>query len=153
MDSFMCNIKTVATGGHDETKTNTDQPSNTSTDLLSSAKLVAEAAQSAATNKTDQIDKQKVAGATADLLDSAKEYGKFDESQGVGQYIKQADDYLHKYEKSGATGATPPAEAPLVTEEKKAEAPPGVEEKGGKDESESGIGAGDAIKAAGSFFK
>ncbi|KAI3796076.1 hypothetical protein L1987_38739 [Smallanthus sonchifolius] len=163
MNSFMSSIKSAAasavTGG-DEKKTNPDQSSNS--DLMSSAKMVAEAAQCAATNQSDKIDKPKVAGAAADLLDAAKDYGKFDETQGVGQYLKQADDYLHQYEKSGTT-ATPPAEAPPATEEKKdeapappaeekkAEAPPPAEEK--KEESGSEFGAADAIKAAGSFFK
>lgn len=195
----MNNIKSTATG--DNKNTNSDQPSNT--DLMSSAKVVAEAAQCAATNQTENIDKTKVAGAGADLLDSVKQYGKFDESEGAGQYIKQAEDYLHKYgtqapalateEKKGEVPVPTPVEdekkddalTPAPLEEKKAEAPvpvPGEEEKveapvrvpqeeekvgasvpvpddeeeekkGGKDESGSGIGAGDAVKAAGNFFK
>ncbi|KAL8227564.1 hypothetical protein R6Q57_015148 [Mikania cordata] len=168
MNSFMSSIKSAAesavTGGDDK-NSNPDQSSNSS--LLSSAKLVADAAQSAASNQSDKIDKPKVAGATADLLDAAKDYGKFDETQGVGQYLKQADDYLRQYEKSGADVTPPPAteekkeeappvtekkeEAPPVTEEKKEEAPPAAEEK--KEESGSGFGAADAFKVAGSFFK
>ncbi|KAI3818220.1 hypothetical protein L1987_12023 [Smallanthus sonchifolius] len=152
MNTFVTSIKSAAAGtvtGDEDKKSNPDQPSNT--DLISSAKLVAEATQCAATNQTDKIDKPKVAGATADLLDSVKQYGKFDESQGVGQYLKQADDYLHQYEKSGATATSPPVEAPPAAEEKKTETPPPSEEK--KEESGSGFGAGDAFKAAGSFFK
>ncbi|KAK9051019.1 hypothetical protein SSX86_027644 [Deinandra increscens subsp. villosa] len=146
MDSFMSSIKSAAAStvaGGDETKPNPDQSSKS--DLLSSAKLVAEAAQCAATNQSDKIDKPKTAGAAADILDAAKEYGKFDETKGAGKYLKQADDYLHEYEKSGAT---PPAAA---AEEKKGEAAPHAEEK--KEESGSGFGAADAFKAAGSFFK
>ncbi|XP_076907236.1 uncharacterized protein LOC143563627 isoform X2 [Bidens hawaiensis] len=185
MSSFISNIKSAASGavGNDKT-TNPDQQSNTG--LLSSAKLVAEAAQSAANNQTDQIDKPKVAGAAGDLLDSVKQYGKFDESQGVGQYINQADEYLHQYEKSSGVAdtktATPldetslsgksaapleekktevplpvegeeKAEVPLPVEEEKVKVPLPIEEKGEKDEFESAVGAGDALKAAGSFFK
>ncbi|PWA93975.1 protein involved in response to salt stress [Artemisia annua] len=108
--SFMSSLKSAAasavTGGDDDKKnTGSDQSSNS--DLMASAKLVAEAAQNATSNQSDKIDKPKVAGAAADLLDAAKTYGKFDETQGVGQYLKKADDYLHEYEKSGA--AAPPA--------------------------------------------
>ncbi|KAK9051020.1 hypothetical protein SSX86_027645 [Deinandra increscens subsp. villosa] len=147
MDSFMSSIKSAAgstvTDG-DKKTTNPDQTSDS--DLASSAKLVAEAAQYAATNQSDKIDKPKVAGAAGDLIEDAENYGKFDETQGVGKYLKKADDYLHEYEKSGAT---PPAAA---AEEKKGEAPPpAAEEK--KEESGSGFGAADAFKAAGSFFK
>ncbi|KAL9997337.1 hypothetical protein Hdeb2414_s0008g00264621 [Helianthus debilis subsp. tardiflorus] len=161
MNSFMSSIKTAAasaiTGTDDKNKANPEQSSNS--DLMSDAKTVAEAAHAAASNQSDKIDKPKVAGAAADLLDAAKEYGKFDETQGVGQYLKQADDYLHQYEKSGTTpAAAPPAteekkgeEVPPPAEEKKVEAPAPVEEK--KEESGSGFGAADAFKAAGSFFK
>ena len=155
----MSSIKSAAgaaVSGGDEKKSHPDQASNS--DLMTSAKTVAEAAQCAATNQSEKIDKPKVAGAAADLLDAAKGYGKFDETQGVGKYLKQADDYLHQYEKSsGGGGAPAPAaaekkeEAPPHAEEKKAEAPPHAEEK--KEEGGSGFGAADAFKAAGSFFK
>ncbi|KAL8249856.1 hypothetical protein R6Q59_006724 [Mikania micrantha] len=124
MNSFMSSIKSVVGGAGDGTKSTLDQSSNT--DLVSSAKLVTEAAQCAATNQTDKIDKPKVAGATADLLDSVKEYGKFDESQGVGQYIKQADDYLRQYEKSSGVGGTdtaPSIQAPEATHVKEVKIP------------------------------
>ncbi|XP_076881890.1 uncharacterized protein LOC143530159 [Bidens hawaiensis] len=158
--SFLSSIKSAAAsaviGGDDKEKnTNPDQTSNS--DLVSSAKLVAEAAQSAASNQSDKIDKPKVAGAAADLLDAAQKYGKFDETQGAGQYLKQANDYLHQYEKSGTPAAAPPAaeekkvDAPPAEEEKKLDAPPPVEEE--KEEGGSGFGAADAFKAAGSFFK
>ncbi|XP_076922936.1 uncharacterized protein LOC143584893 [Bidens hawaiensis] len=153
MSSFLSNIKSAAasavTGGDDK-NTNPNQTSNS--DLVSSAKLVAEAAQSAASNQSDKIDKPKVAGAAADLLDAAKKYGKFDETQGAGQYLKQANDYLHQYEKSGTPAAAPPA----AEGEKKVDAPPPAEEKKEeekKEESGSEFGAADAFMAAGSFFK
>nr|XP_043623868.1 nodulin-related protein 1-like [Erigeron canadensis] len=150
MDSFMKGIKNVAAtaGGGDKKETNPDQPSNS--ELLSSAKQVAEAAKLATSNQSDKIDKPKVAGAAADILDAAKEYGKFDETQGVGQYLKQADDYLHQYEKgSGGTAAAPPP----VKEGEGAPPAPVEEKKPEKEESGSGFGAQDALKAAGSFFK
>ncbi|CDY53944.1 BnaA02g36940D [Brassica napus] len=46
------------------------------------------------------LDKAKVAGATADILDAAGRYGKFDEKSGVGQYLEKAENYLNKYETS-----------------------------------------------------
>ncbi|KVH97703.1 nodulin-related protein 1-like [Cynara cardunculus var. scolymus] len=146
MDSFMSSIKSAAAGTTtegDPKKANPDQPS--ASELLSSAKLVAEAAKCATSNQTEKIDKPKVAGAAADIIDATEKYGNFDETKGVGQYLKKAEDYLNDYEKSGATPPPPPAkeEAPPAKEEKKVE----------KEESGSGFGAADALKAAGSFFK
>ncbi|EOA25651.1 hypothetical protein CARUB_v10019001mg [Capsella rubella] len=72
----------------------------TNSELMASAKIVAEAAQAAARNESDKLDKAKVAGATADILDAASRYGKLDEKSGVGQYLEKAEQYLHKYETS-----------------------------------------------------
>ncbi|XP_024007666.1 nodulin-related protein 1 [Eutrema salsugineum] len=72
----------------------------TNAELMASAKIVAEAAQAAARSETDKLDKAKVAGATADILDAATRYGKLDEKSGVGQYLEKAENYLHKYESS-----------------------------------------------------
>ncbi|MBD4021986.1 hypothetical protein GUI04_24065, partial [Xanthomonas citri pv. citri] len=86
----MGSIKSAVAGSQtegDTKSTNTEQPS--STELLSSAKQVAEAAKLAASNQTEKIDKAKTAGAAADVLDAAQKYGKFDETQGVGQYLKK----------------------------------------------------------------
>ncbi|GJY87833.1 nodulin-related protein 1-like protein [Tanacetum coccineum] len=152
MSSFLGNLKSAAasavTGGDDDKK-NTESDQTPKSDLMSSAKLVAESAQCAANNQSDKIDKAKTAGAAADLLDAAKTYGKFDETQGVGQYLKKADDYLHEYEKSGSA-APPPAKeegAPPVA------APEEKKEKEKKEEKKEEFGAADALKAAGSFFK
>ncbi|KAI3720194.1 hypothetical protein L6452_21107 [Arctium lappa] len=147
MDSLMNTIKTAAAGTTtegDPKKANPDQLS--ASELMSSAKLVAEAAKCATSNQTDKIDKAKTAGAAADIIDATEKYGKFDETKGVGQYLQKAEDYLHDYEKSGAT---PPAKeaAPPVA------AAPAEEKKVEKEESGSGFGAADALKAAGSFFK
>ncbi|WZZ01911.1 hypothetical protein YC2023_074239 [Brassica napus] len=72
----------------------------TNAELMASAKIVAEAAQAASRNETDKLDKAKVAGATADILDAAQRYGKLDEKSGVGQYLEKAENFLHKYESS-----------------------------------------------------
>ncbi|KAI3720193.1 hypothetical protein L6452_21106 [Arctium lappa] len=140
MDSVTNNIKTAAAGTTTEAdpkKANPDQPS--SSELMSSAKLVAEAAKCATSNQTDKIDKPKTAGAAADIVDATEKYGKFDETKGVGQYLQKAEDYLHDYEKSGATPSAKEA------------APPAEEKKVEKEES-GGFGAADALKAAGGVF-
>ncbi|XVE53157.1 hypothetical protein DITRI_Ditri02bG0181500 [Diplodiscus trichospermus] len=112
-----------------------------SSELLSSAKLVAEAAKSAAGNETDKIDKGKAAGAAADLLDAAQDYGKLDQEKGVGQYVEKAENYLHQYENSNKSSS--PAAKP--------EAQPGGDH--GKDSgSGGGGGVGDYFKMAQGFL-
>ncbi|KAL2906685.1 Nodulin-related protein 1 [Bienertia sinuspersici] len=86
-------------------KTGHDAPKSTS-DLMASAKTVAEAAQFACTQQTDKIDKVKVAGAAEDVLEATKSYGKLDESSGVGQYITKAEGYLHKVHSSEPAATT-----------------------------------------------
>ncbi|CAF2108769.1 BnaC03g56520D [Brassica napus] len=78
-------------------------------ELMTSAKVVAEAAQAAARNESDKLDKAKVAGASADILDAAEEYGKFDEKSSAGQYFDKAEKYLKDFESSGAV-VTPPTD-------------------------------------------
>ena len=88
-------------------------------ELMASAKVVAEAAQAAARNESDKLDKAKVAGASADILDAAQKYGKLDEKSGAGQYLDKAEKYLNDFESSGAVitpytpdiGAPPPSAA------------------------------------------
>nr|AGU69247.1 salinity-induced protein [Salicornia brachiata] len=75
-------------------KTEHGAPKSTS-ELMASAKTVAEAAQFACTQQTDKIDKAKVAGAAEDVLEATKSYGKLDENSGVGQYVTKAEGYLH----------------------------------------------------------
>lgn len=88
----------------DQPKPSSDQPNNSdhhqkpsNCDLFSSAKVVADAAQAQFRNEPEKYDKAKVAGATADLLDAASEYGKLDETKGVGKYVDQAENYLRQY--------------------------------------------------------
>ena len=82
-------------------KTKHEAASNS--DLMASAKTVAEAAQLACTQKTDQIDKAKVSEAAEDVLEAAKSYGKLDDKSGVGQYVDKAEGYLHKFHAESAT--------------------------------------------------
>ncbi|KAJ1262314.1 hypothetical protein BS78_09G097000 [Paspalum vaginatum] len=91
-------------------------------DLFSSGKLVAEAAVSVFQQKSaDNVDKQEVAGAAADLLHAASAYGKF-EDKPTGQYIEKAEGYLKEFsagaEKEKAD-APPPARAPAGGDEQK----------------------------------
>ncbi|KFK33516.1 hypothetical protein AALP_AA5G023100 [Arabis alpina] len=88
---------------HKPVDPNTHRPA-TNAELMASAKIVAEAAQAAARHESNKLDKAKVAGATADILDAAGRYGKLDEKSGVGQYLEKAEQYLHKYETSHSHG-------------------------------------------------
>ncbi|XP_022776798.1 nodulin-related protein 1-like [Durio zibethinus] len=109
-------------------------PKPTSSELFSSAKLVAEAAKSTFNNESDKVDKGKVAGAAADLLGAAQDYGKLDKEKGVGQYVGKAENYLHQYEN---TSVGQPTSA-------KAEAQPESHASGG--------GVGDYLKMAQGFL-
>ncbi|MFY2203381.1 hypothetical protein ACM91E_28730 [Escherichia coli] len=60
--------------------------------------MVADACQSALHHETDKLEKQKVAGAAADLVGAASEYGHLDQEKGLGKYVEKAEDYLRKYE-------------------------------------------------------
>ncbi|EXB65071.1 hypothetical protein L484_004247 [Morus notabilis] len=104
-------LKSLAGGHGDKPAGEDNKPGNhghrqksSTTELLSSAKEVADAAKFAASNQSDKIDKGKAAGAGADLLDAAAQYGKLGE-KGVGEYVHKAGDYLHQYEaKNTAAG-------------------------------------------------
>ncbi|KNA19117.1 hypothetical protein SOVF_064290 [Spinacia oleracea] len=65
-------------------------------ELMSSAKLVADAAKSALARDKEKIDKAKVAGAAGNLLGAAKHYGKLEEKS-YGKYVGKAETYLHQY--------------------------------------------------------
>nr|VDD07616.1 unnamed protein product [Brassica rapa] len=126
-----------------------------SSELMASAKVVAEAAQAAARNESDKLDKAKVAGASADILDAAQKYGKLDEKSGAGQYLEKAEKYLSDFESShssGGAGTPPAAGAPPPA----AGAPPPVsqaEPEAKKAEEESGGGLGGYAKMAQGFMK
>ena len=126
---------------------------NSSGDLMSSSKLVAEAARTAYEKKSvEGIDKEKVAAASADILDSAAKYGKL-EDKPVGQYLEKAEEYLKQYSSGGAekTDAPAAADAPKPDAPKEpapAPAPaPAVEE----EKSSDGFGLDDVMKGAASL--
>ncbi|XP_048136003.1 nodulin-related protein 1-like [Rhodamnia argentea] len=76
-----------------------------SSDLMASAKLVAEAAKSTFSHESDKIDRARVAGAASDLLDAACHYGKLEEKS-FGKYVEKAEDYLRQYGSSHPSAAT-----------------------------------------------
>ncbi|EOY01765.1 Nodulin-related protein 1, putative [Theobroma cacao] len=121
----------------------------TSSELFSSAKVVAGAAKSTFSNESDKVDKGKVAGAAADLLGAAKGYGKLDQEKGIGQYVDKAENYLHQYESSGATPGTKKSDTPTNPEPAKSE--PHASGGDGKDSGSAGVG--DYVKVAQGFFK
>lgn len=79
------------------------QPS--SSELLSSAKVVAEAAQASFHHESEKVDKSRVAGAAADILGAASHYGKLEEKS-FGKYVEKAETYLHQYQSSHSTTTT-----------------------------------------------
>ncbi|KGN51963.1 nodulin-related protein 1 [Cucumis sativus] len=124
---------------------NPDHHKTSASDLLSSAKLVADAAKSSFGGGSESVDKGKVAGASADLLGAASDYGKLNPSEGIGSYVEKAENYLHQYEKSHSaphgSGSEPP----------KAEEPPKKENAAEKEDG--GSGFGDYLKMAEGFIK
>ncbi|URE18820.1 hypothetical protein MUK42_13311 [Musa troglodytarum] len=80
------------------------------TQLLSSAKVVADAAKSALRHETDKVDKAKVADAAADILGAASHYAKLEEGK-LGKYVGQAENYLHQYHSSHSAHSSTAAAA------------------------------------------
>ncbi|MQL74120.1 hypothetical protein Taro_006463 [Colocasia esculenta] len=127
------------------------EPQPGATDLFSSAKLVAEAAQSCYQGGTDKVDKEKVAGAAADLLGAASQYGKFEE-KGFGQYLGKAETYLEQYSSRGGSAPAPaadPAPAPAAADPAPAPAPAKAESEA---KPEGGGPGEDLMKAAKGFL-
>ncbi|PSR88416.1 Nodulin-related protein [Actinidia chinensis var. chinensis] len=114
------------------------QPPSTS-ELFSSAKLVADAAFG---KGSETVDKDKVAGAAEDLLNAASHYGKLEE-KGYGTYVEKAESYLHQYNSSHSP--TPTAAAGGATTHASPK-PDGDDEK-------SADGYGDYFKMAEGFLK
>ncbi|ONK60078.1 uncharacterized protein A4U43_C08F13950 [Asparagus officinalis] len=77
--------------------------STSTTEVLSSAKALADAAQ--ASLKHEAVDKAKVAEAADDLVHAADQYGKLEE-KGYGQYVEKAETYVHKYGSGTTEGST-----------------------------------------------
>lgn len=76
------------------------QQEYSTSELMASAKVVAEAAQSG----FGSADKAKLADAAGDLVGGARQYGKLDD-KGMGQYAEKAENYLHNYSGGGGGGA------------------------------------------------
>ncbi|KAI5678949.1 hypothetical protein M9H77_09899 [Catharanthus roseus] len=70
-------------------------------ELLASAKVVADAARNRRENK---VDKAEVAGAAANLLHAASEYGKF-EDKNLGKVMAKAENHLRQYHTSHSSTA------------------------------------------------
>ncbi|XP_050235683.1 nodulin-related protein 1-like [Mercurialis annua] len=88
-----------------------DQPSKTghkhqqvsSSELFSSAKQVADAAKSSLSHQ--KVDQGQAAGAAANLLGGASQYGKLEEKS-YGKYVEKAEDYLRQQSSHSTAAAT-----------------------------------------------
>ena len=113
-------------------------------DLLSSAKVVADAARSSLRHESGKVDKGRVANAAADLLCAASHYGKLEEKS-YGKYVEKAETYLHKYDSSHSSGDSATAAHSSSTHSSAAGAGAGAHSVGG--------GFGDYMKMAEGFLK
>lgn len=95
---------------HQSTQTRPHKQPSTS-ELMTSAKVVAGAAKATIGHTKEEIDKVKVAGAAGDLLSGVKHYGKLEENVGLGKYVGKAETYLHKYESSHSSSVGGPTVA------------------------------------------
>nr|ACF23022.1 ST6-66 [Eutrema halophilum] len=132
--------------------TETTKKPASSAEVWAGAKIVPKAAQAAARNESDKLDKGKVAGASVDILNAAEKYGKLDEKSGVGQYLEKAEKFLNEYESTHSTsgaGAPPPAAAshddPAAASHEEPAAKKAIEKSGG--------GLGGYAKMAQGFMK
>ncbi|XP_004505379.1 nodulin-related protein 1-like [Cicer arietinum] len=135
----------MAGSGEEEKKYSTSE-------LMASAKIVAEAAQSGLGKETD---KAKVADAAGDLLEAVGQYAKLDDQKGVGQYVDKASDYLHQYQSTNSPAPSPsPSPAAAAAAPSKPDHPNGNDDAPAKSEG-GGLGGlgGDFAKVAGGFFK
>uniref|UniRef100_A0A7C9D552 Uncharacterized protein n=2 Tax=Opuntia streptacantha TaxID=393608 RepID=A0A7C9D552_OPUST len=131
---------TASHGGHDPVS---------KSDLMSSAKVLAGAAKSALAHESDKVDKAQVAGAAADLLSAAKQYGKLEEKS-FGKYFDKAEGCLHNYHSSHSASPTAAA-SPSAGAHHGGYASHGGEGKHGH--SSSGGGYGEYVKLAQGFLK
>lgn len=147
MDSLLSKLQnkedSKSTTSHNENPTKEHhQPSNS--ELMASAKYVAEAAKATFSNESDKVDKAKAAGAAEDLLAAASKYGKLEGNQ----YVEKAEDYLHQYRSSHSTATTDTSGHSAQGGHDSSSVPSG----GGGDE-KSGGGYGDYLKMAQGFLK
>ncbi|KAA8534391.1 hypothetical protein F0562_031908 [Nyssa sinensis] len=115
-------------------KTNTTHPEKhhhqqSTSELLSSAKLLAEAGTGTLHHESDKVDKGRVSGAAADLLGAASHYGKL-EDKSFGQHIEKAENYLRQHSSHSTTTTTHGHDA----------AAPATTHSGGDGNSEGGYG-------------
>ncbi|KAI0525149.1 hypothetical protein KFK09_004541 [Dendrobium nobile] len=140
----------------ESTETPTDSihhKSSSSSDLFSSAKVLADAARSAVSHDGGALDKSKVAEASEDLLDAASDYGKLKE-KGYGSYVDKAQGYLHQFHSSDQKPAHPPPphEGKSTPEEKSTD--PVEQSAPAEHKSSGGFGGfGDYVNVAEGFFK
>ncbi|PON40191.1 hypothetical protein TorRG33x02_341030 [Trema orientale] len=151
MDQLFSQINKATGAGKDKSGDHQQQPS--STDLFSSAKVVAEAGRTAVSHGFDKVDKGKAAGAAADLLDAGSKYGKLEEKS-FGKHVEKAEDYLRQYETKNTTtghGHAPPESGHAPSSDQHHEAGAGGHDHE-KKHSEEG-GAGDYLKIAQGFLQ
>ncbi|KAL6623035.1 hypothetical protein ACP70R_032914 [Stipagrostis hirtigluma subsp. patula] len=127
---------------------------NNSGDLMSSGKLVAEAAMSAFQQKSvENVDKKEVAGAAAEILHAASTYGKLDDKP-AGQYIEKAEGYLKEFSSGSAAGAEkekaggPAGDAPKPADPEEAAKKPAPVPAAAEEGRSEGFGLGDVVKGA-----
>ncbi|KAK1663238.1 hypothetical protein QYE76_051397 [Lolium multiflorum] len=126
--------------------------------LMSSGKVVAEAAMSAfETKSVENIDKEKVAGASAEILDSTSKYAKL-EDKPAGQYLEKAEVYLKQYSSGGTekekTDVPAAADAPKpAAEEAPKEPAPAPAPAAEEGKSSDGFGLDDVMKGAESLVE
>ncbi|KAK9052182.1 hypothetical protein SSX86_028810 [Deinandra increscens subsp. villosa] len=89
----------MAETGNDDQK---DSPKPSNSELMASAKVMTDAVTG------QETDMGKIAGAAADVLDAAANYGIIDETQGIGKLADQAENYLHKLENDSKPDASTP---------------------------------------------
>ncbi|KAK4373246.1 hypothetical protein RND71_008630 [Anisodus tanguticus] len=121
---------------------------------MSSAKLVADAAKAKLHHDPNKkVEKAELAGAAADLLNAASQYGKLEE-KGIGKFVGKAEIYLHKYESSHSTTTTTTTATGTTTSTTTSttEHTQSSGHTGGKHE-QSGSGYGEYIKMAEGIFK
>ncbi|OAY59404.1 hypothetical protein MANES_01G030000v8 [Manihot esculenta] len=86
---------------HGNNSTNHHRPS--SSELISNAKMVADAAKSSLRHERHKVDKGRVAGAAANLVGAASR--KF-EGRRLGRYLGKAENFLRHYHSSHSTTTT-----------------------------------------------
>ncbi|XP_050203904.1 nodulin-related protein 1-like [Mercurialis annua] len=121
-----------------------------SSELFSSAKIVADAAKSRLNN--EKIDEGKAAGAAANILGAASQYGKLEEKS-FGKYVEQAEDYLHKYQSSHSTTTAAAAGHQTGSDTSTTTHSTSTQSSGEHEKSSGSGGVGDYFKMAQGFMK